>query len=250
MNEFRMNANDCPFRDLDVQPEIHRCAFREPHRVGSLLADGSADPNLPAAGGARPLHMAAASPEPKAADGIAALLAANADPAAVDAAGATPAFWAARWGTIETLEALRAGSEAGSRTDRLGRGIGHWFAMGSPEDGAYIDDYLADECGIPFSGEDTNGWEPIHWAAAVGGRTAAIVKRVDGAALAGDAAGWPPVFHVALGGGSFEALADLVAAGADPEAAAGSRKAADFANSPERWREAVAGYRRQEPEGP
>lgn len=211
-----------PPGDLFAQMrDLHLMAWKHPHRIPKQLAAGENDPNIAMAHGLRPLHLAASSPMPKALEALTALLDAGADPNLIDELGAPPLFWAVRWGEAEIVSKLIPCTEAAaSRLDNWARGIVHWWAMGSDDEGEASEQLLR-EAGADFTRLDGIGAAPIHWAAALGGRIERLLAFDPSMAQLEDERGYLPIHYAAGAGITLAACGPLIAAGADPHQAAG-----------------------------
>ncbi len=245
------NERPMPPRNLFARlRDLHRTAWVAPHELEDRLNGPGQDPNGKMDDDAvRPLHIAAISPMPRAAAGVRALLAAGADPDLADAMGAPPAFWAARWGEAAALAELIRGTQGvADRLDAWQRGIAHWWAMGNDDVGEASDQLLLDE-GVPFQLLDHLGAAPIHWAAAIGGRVERLLALDGDFAMLPDRAGFLPIHYAAGAGITLQAVPQLIAAGADPDRAAGQFWPADFLadDMKDEWTSLTGGGR---PEGP
>ncbi len=210
--------------------DLHEMAWQAPHDIAAAFegADDDLDPNLEMEHSVRPLHLAAISPMLRAPEGVTALLEAGADPDLDDGLGAPPVFWAARWGEASTLaELMVKTTDPVQRLDGWSRGIAHWWAIGSDDEGGSGEQVLL-EAGADFLKLDDLGAAPIHWAAGIGGRVERLLAIDPTMAELPDWKGFRPIHYAAGAGITLAACKPLLAAGADPGQAAGQFRPTDL----------------------
>ncbi len=229
---------DSPRSLFEMSP-VHEQCFREPERVAeadeTFMEDmATADADADAA--ATSLHYVAASPAPRAPDAVRFILEHQlVEPTAVDIRGATPIFWAARWGAARNLKAFdeTAVRAAADVRDRHGNSVFHWWAMGHGEPEAACDELLT-ETGHDPAGQNAAGLLPGHAALHAPSRLKRMLRVWAELRDVTGKDGYPLIFHAAALDRT-DAAQVLIDHGVDPWTRAGQFQPIDLVAKRESW---------------
>ncbi|MCY4005709.1 MAG: hypothetical protein OXE84_02615 [Rhodobacteraceae bacterium] len=229
-------------RSIFEMSPVHQRCYRHPEDIlegdaalidALVAADDESDPPTTA------LHYVAASPAPHAPAAINRLLEDGWDPLARDIRGATPIFWAARWGGLKSLMAFNEQRVAEQSTlrDNHGNACFHWWALGQDEPEPDCDEMLIDT-GHQATTQNDAGLLPSHAALHAPRRMARLIDVFSALRDAPGKDGYPPIFHAAAIG-AYEAAGVLIEAGCNPWQKAGQYQPVELAEDQNRWRDVV-----------